>query len=168
MLDNRGMAEWVKIIVGVCSGLMVGLIVGVVGAIFVEPLKQRRLRQERATKAREEIYRELSHLYYVFVQMDEDTVADPQTFLEERIRYLKLDAYDYYYNQQRETFYDISDWIALKNMVERLGEIRYEMVENHQDAETAVQDVIMAFTTSYQSRELDSKMLMKYSDISAV
>lgn len=162
------MAEWLKVLLGTCSGVIVGLLVSMAGAVWLEPWKQRRLRRENADKARNEIYRELGHLYFVFVLMNEDTVPDPAAFLEERIRYLTLDAYDYYYGQKREIFYAIRDWIALRGMVELLTGIRHEMLENRQDREEAIEDVVGAFQASLQSKELDQKLLRTYADVSTV
>lgn len=155
------MAEWVKIVLGTCSGLAVG----VVGALLLEPLKQRVLRRGRAKKARREIYRELGYLYFFFVLMTEGSVTDPQALLEDHIRYLRLDAYEYYYNQQREVFYDIPDWIALKNMRELLDETRHEMVRNARDADDTIEDVLRAFTSSYQVAGLDLDELKKHAGI---
>ncbi len=162
------MHDFLKLLPAGFVSLIIGFVLGSLSSLVFEPMKQKRLRKEKAERARREIYRELGHLYFVFVMMDDGTVANASLFLEERLSDLKLDAYSYYYEQQRETFYDIKDWIGIKNVVLLLSEIKNDMLRNGKDPDDAIQDVIMAFATSFEAGELDSKELLKYSDISAI
>lgn len=82
--------------------VVVGVVLGFVGSIFFEPLKQWNARRLTAKRARKAIYRELGYLYFAFIWMEEDFVGDPAGFLEDLIRTFRLDAYEYYYSQQRD------------------------------------------------------------------
>jgi len=54
--------EWLKNVAAVMVGLVVGLAVGVISALYVEPLKARRMKKLDAELAEESIYDELGQM----------------------------------------------------------------------------------------------------------
>jgi hypothetical protein len=51
--------EWLKNVVSLGVGVLVGVVLGLFSALFVEPMKFRRLRKIQAAEARDLIYEEL-------------------------------------------------------------------------------------------------------------
>jgi gas vesicle protein len=58
-IDN----EWLKNIVSLGVGVLVGIVLGLFSALFIEPMKFRRLRKIQAAEARDLIYEELGAIF---------------------------------------------------------------------------------------------------------
>jgi hypothetical protein len=86
-------------------GVLVGVLLGLFSALFVEPMKFRRLRKIQAAEARELIYQELGAIFaslkLSLPMGDEACKALIRRFSNQR--------YDFYFKDRREVFYAISE-----------------------------------------------------------
>jgi hypothetical protein len=55
--------EWLKLLASLGVGVIVGVILGFISALFLEPLKVKKLRKIQASEARELIYEELGAIF---------------------------------------------------------------------------------------------------------
>jgi len=91
--------EWLKILVSALAGMATG--------ILLEPLKYWISNWVVSREARNAIYAELGKIYSLFVELPERGGGKTD---EDRLRNISLDAFHFYYGEQRSAFYRLREW----------------------------------------------------------
>lgn len=151
------MADWVKILVSA----IVGMVAGIMSSLISEPLKARFVRRSAAKRARKAIYQELGRLYLVFVILSEETFEDLKDYRISILKELKLDAYEFYYNQQREAFYQIAEWTAIKQVADSLSSMKSKAVTEGTDLDELIADVTFQFMGDFQYNGINRDALLR-------
>lgn len=107
------MSEWQRIIAGT--------VIGFASAILLEPIKHLVERYFAAKRAKKNIYTELARLYSVFCLADE---RHEELYCSNAFSLGPTDAFEYYYHNQRETFYAIKQHEEIRGFYEVFAVIK--------------------------------------------
>ena len=144
-------SEWVKNVVL----LVIGAILGIASALFVEPIKVKLLRKLDAARAKELIYDELGG---VLAALKATT-----TFGEEQcakaVRRMTFQRYDFYFNDRREVFYTIPLNKGLWTLRAQIELNREPDTVKRNGAKHALDEIINAFEFSMNEGEVDSELI---------
>jgi hypothetical protein len=99
------MSEWVKVLVGLISGIGIG--------VLAEPLKRWVGTAYMTKRAEKAIYWEMSAMYVIFC-MDKKTIEDAR-FVHLGPEF-KPERFDYYFAEQRESLFGIETWNGIKRV----------------------------------------------------
>lgn len=117
--DNRGMADWLKILISALSGVAVGLI--------LEPLKHHFMGRVIARKARRAIYHELGGMYRGFCL----TQHESEEFYARCFKHGVLDdgTFWYYRNHYRDAFYGLKEWEPIEDIYSAFRVIKQQVMD---------------------------------------
>jgi len=148
-------SEWLKLFVSLGVGIVVGVILGVVSALFLEPMKVKKLRKIQADEARELIYDELGAIFTALnltLRMGDEACA---VFLKR----MPTQRYDYYFKDRREVFYAIPDYHGVWALHAQLGLNREPETIAKYGAKHAVGEMLSAFEFAMAEGEVDKELI---------
>ena len=144
--------EWLKTLVSVG----VGVTVGVISALFVEPWKLKRLRRIDAERAEEAIYDELGMVLAGL----QSTALMEDRHCEPLMTRLKTDRYDFYFKERREVFYAMKDNLGIYRLHGQIGlNLEPEKVAKYGPKHTVI-ELIRAFEYSMKVNEINRSRVM--------
>jgi hypothetical protein len=147
--------EWLKLIASLGIGVIVGVVLGVLSALFLEPMKFKKLRKIQADEARELIYEELGAIFTALnltLQMgDAACVA--------LVKRMPTQRYDYYFKDRREVFYEIPDYHGIWALHGQLGLNREPEAVAKYGAKHAVGEMLSAFEFAMNEGEVDKEFI---------
>jgi hypothetical protein len=136
------MAEWVKILLSALSGMAVG--------ILLEPFKNwinARLASNRANRA---IYHELGRIYFMCrVVVPVPHEAD-ETW-DHVIKNLKTGAFDFYYEQRRETLFQVDHWQDIELLYRKMKGTQMSVLDKKKTAAEGVREIGEDFEFSFRT-----------------
>jgi hypothetical protein len=147
--------ELLNTLISLCIGVIAGVILGVVSALFLEPMKVRKLRKIQADEAREFIYEELGAIFTALnlaLPMGDAACA----LLVKR---LPTQRYDYYFKDRREVFYAIPDYHAIWALHAQLQLNREPEVLAKYGARHAVGEMLSAFEFAMNEEEVNKELI---------
>jgi len=143
--------EWLKNV----AALVIGLLVGVFSALFIEPLKVSRQKKIDAMFGEAQLYDELGQTLAGF----RVTLAMPDKFSIPLVQRVKFDKYDFYYGQRRELFYAMRDNVGIYQLHAQYALIlRPESIAKY-GAKHCVEELVSACEWSMKSGWLSKKRL---------
>ena len=148
-------SEWIKNVVSLGVGVIVGVILGVVSALFLEPMKLKKLRRIQAHEARELIYEELGAIFTTLnltLRMGDAACA---LF----VKRMPTQRYDYYFKDRREVFYAIPDYHGVWALHAQLALNRETEAISKYGARHAVGEMLSAFEFSMSEGEVDKELI---------
>ena len=140
------MSEWLKILVSALAGMMTGA--------ALEPLKhQIRLRMV-AGKAKRGIHSELARVYYFMNQGQ----SLPEKFSTTALSRMVFDTFDYFYTQERESFYLLERHHDIAGLYRELRLIQEEVRCGRVSGGQGARDFCSAIDLRLECRSLDKEL----------
>jgi len=148
--------EWLKTL----ASVGVGVAVGVISALFIEPWKLKRLRRIDAERAEEAIYDELGMILACL----QSTAPMEDKHCEPLMTRLKADRYEFYFKERREVFYAIKDSQGIYRLHGQIAlNLEPEKVAKYGPKHTVI-ELISAFEYSMKVDEISRKRVMEAVD----
>lgn len=143
--------EWLKTLVSVG----VGLVIGVVSALFIEPMKVKRIRKLDGQFAEESIYVELGQMLTAF----RTTLLLEEKHCVPLVERVKFEKYDYYFGQRREVFYAMPDNVGIRRLHGQIAlNLEPDKVKKY-GAKHTIQELVNAFEWGMQCGELSKQRI---------
>lgn len=145
--------EWIKNIVSLGVGVLVGVILGLFSALLVEPMKFRRLRRIQAAEARDLIYKELGAILAslkLTIPMGDDAC-------KALIKRFPNQRYDFYFKDRREVFYAIRKAHGIWSLHSQLSLNRESEAVAKYGAVHCVKEMLAAFEFAMNEGEVDKE-----------
>jgi len=150
-IDN----EWLKNIVSLGIGVLVGVVLGLFSALFVEPMKFSRLRRIQASEARDLIYEELGAILASL----KVTISMGDEACKALIKRFPSQRYDFYFKDRREVFYAIPKAQGIWSLHTQLSLNREPATEAKYGAVHCVKEMIAVFDFAMNEREVDTERI---------
>jgi hypothetical protein len=150
-IDN----EWLKNVVSLGVGVLVGIVLGLFSALFIEPMKFRRLRKIQAAEARDLIYEELGAILASLKL----SIPMGNEACKALIRRFPNQRYDFYFKDRREVFYAIPKAQGIWGLHAQLLLNREPETEAKYGAVHCVREMIAAFDFAMSEREVDKERI---------
>jgi hypothetical protein len=147
------MSEWVKILASALAGVAAG--------VLIEPLRHRMELTILARDGHKAIYDELARVYVTVSTIGRTRASTTDTV--DLVRSIRLDAFEFYYGQRREAFYQIKDWSDLLYTCRSLKVLLDQAAEGDISGKFAT-DIDAIFQTRFKAGRLDRGLIMKYAD----
>lgn len=136
-------------------GVLVGVILGLFSALFVEPTKFRRLRRIQAGNARDLTNEELGAILAslkLSLPMGDDVC-------NALIRHFPIQLYDFFFKDRREVFYAIPECQGIWSLHRQLEMNREPETVAKYGARHSVKEMIHAFEFAMNEGEVDNKYI---------
>ena len=147
--------EWLKLIVSLGVGVIAGVILGVLSALFLEPMKVKKLRKIQADETRELIYEELGAIFTALKL----TLPMGDAACVAFVKRMPTQRYDYYFKDRREVFYAIPDYHGVWALHAQLGLNREPEAIAKYGAKHAVGEMLSAFEFAMNEGEVDKELI---------